>query len=99
MAFSVQPLLFDLTNATLESVPTISGVASRSTAWLALEQYFVRAYFTRLQTQGQPLLSCYIAVNNAPVSAMWLIDLEFNIYPYLDTTTSRPYSTATSAQK
>jgi hypothetical protein len=49
-AFSVQQLLFDLTNASLMTVPNLSGVTPGTTLSLILLQYFISAYFN-LNTQ------------------------------------------------
>jgi len=99
MAFSVQQLLFDLTNATLESVPTITGVQSGSFAYSVLEQFFIGSYFTQMQAHGQPLLGCNIAVSNAPASTLTLSSFNFQVDPYVDPATHQPYPTPTAVQK
>ena len=48
-AFSVQQLLFDFSNASLMTVPTIPGIAAGTVSYLLLQQHFLGAYFTQLQ--------------------------------------------------
>lgn len=97
-AFSVQQLLFDLTNAALETVPTISGVAPGSVAYTLLEQYFVGAYFTEMQKQALPILGCSVSVQSAPPSTLTLTDLNFNVNPYEDPN-GQPYPNPTPDQQ
>ncbi|OIV38049.1 hypothetical protein BIV57_07735 [Mangrovactinospora gilvigrisea] len=85
-AFSVQQLLFDLDNAALENVPTISGVVPGTTLYQILQQAFLGAYFTQLQSQGQPLLGCTIKQTGAPTSTLTLSDLNLEVNPFVDAT-------------
>lgn len=95
-AFSVQQLLFDLTNARLESKPKMSDVDPESPLGMALDKYFVGEYFTQMQKESRPLLGCSIAMSDTPVSTLIPTDLEFMVNPYLDkngTPTKGPLST------
>ncbi|KAF2227844.1 hypothetical protein BDZ85DRAFT_8399 [Elsinoe ampelina] len=85
-AFSIQQLLFDLSNATLSTVPTITGVTPGTTTYLILEQYFIGAYFTQMQKDGQPLLGCSVVhhPSQAPAS-LTLTSMNMEISPYVDT--------------
>lgn len=91
MAFSVQQLLSDLTNATLESIPTITSVPPASVAFTVLQQYFLGVYFTAMQANGQPLLGCNIVVSNAPASTLTLSSFELQVDPYINPSTHTPY--------
>ena len=51
-AFSIQQLLFDLTNTRMASIPAITGITPGSRLYLILEQYFIGAYFTQMQKDG-----------------------------------------------
>jgi hypothetical protein len=82
-AFSVQQLLFDLNNAGLQAMPTISGVQPGTELYSVLEQEFVGAYFTHMKTGGQPLLGCTITQGTAPVSTLTLTDLNMEVSPFL----------------
>lgn len=84
-AFSVQQLLFDLSNATLESLPKIgSGITPGTPVYTALQMYFLGAYFAQMQSEGQPLLGCSITMNDAPASSLKLASLDLMVNPYLD---------------
>lgn len=83
-AFSVQQLLFDLTNARLASSPTMSGVKPGTILHEVLSRYFVDAYFTQMNKAGQPLLGCAIVHRDAPVSTMTLTNLDMQVSPYVD---------------
>jgi hypothetical protein len=82
-AFSVQQLLFDLTNARLQSIPTIKGVAPGSMIETVLQKYFCEVYFDQMQKDAQPLLNTSIVVQNAPPSTMTLTDFNIEVSPYL----------------
>ena len=83
-AFSVQQLLFDLDNAALESIPTISGVKPGSKLYTVLQQSFLGAYFAQLQSDGQPILGCAITQSNTPSSTLTLSDLNLEVCPLVD---------------
>jgi hypothetical protein len=97
-AFSVQQLLFDLDNAALETVPTISGVAPGSKLYMVLEQYFIGAYFTQMQSGGQPLVGCAITPAPTPSSTLVLTDLNMEVCPLLDGN-DQPIPNPTQAQR
>lgn len=82
-AFSVQQLLFDLENAALQTVPTISGVTPGTKLYTVLSQEFLGAYFTQMKTGGQPLLGAAITESTAPVTTITMTDLNMEVCPLL----------------
>ncbi|EAZ82738.1 hypothetical protein [Algoriphagus machipongonensis] len=80
-AFSVQQLLFDLDNAALESIPTISGVEAGTPLYTALESSFIGAYFSKLKESGEPVLSYSITQSTTPSSTLVLTDLNMEVQP------------------
>ena len=96
-AFSVQQLLFDLSNASLQTMPTISGVTPGSTIQHVLQQYFLEVYFAQMQKDAQPLLNASIVVQNAPPSTMTLTDFNIEVCPYLGPTGVPLMNTATTS--
>lgn len=84
-AFSVQQLLFDLDNAALQTVPTISGVAPGTPLYTALQTVFLGAYFTALQKAGKPVLGYSITQSAAPPSSLVLTDLNLEVSPFVGT--------------
>jgi len=84
-AFSVQQLLFDLNNAALESVPTISGVTPGTPLYTGLQSAFIGAYFSELQKAGQPVLAYSIAQSTAPPASLTLTNLNMEVNPYMGT--------------
>lgn len=84
-AFSVQQLLFDLDNAALESMPTISGVTPGTTLYTCLQNDFAGKYFATLQQNAQPVLGCAIVQPNPTSSTLTLSDLNLMVNPYVGT--------------
>ncbi|WP_204915873.1 hypothetical protein [Microlunatus panaciterrae] len=82
-AFSVQQLLFDLDNAALESLPTISGVAPGTKLYSVLQQEFLGAYFSALAKEGAPVLGCTITHGSPPAATLTLSDLNLEVSPFL----------------
>lgn len=82
-AFSVRQLLFDLDNAALQTTPVISGVKPGTKLFTILQQEFVGAYFTRMRSKGEPLLSCMITRSDAPPSTLPLTDLNLEVCPFV----------------
>lgn len=80
-AFSVQQLLFDLDNAALQTIPTISGIKPGTKLYTVLSQEFLGAYFTQLKADGQPLLGAAITQSTAPVSTITMTDLNLEVCP------------------
>lgn len=74
--FSIKQLLFDLSNATLATVPEIVGIPDNSPALPLLTTYFVRYYFKHMQDQGQPILGV-TAGSKKPMEAS-LVPTDFN---------------------
>lgn len=97
-AFSVQQLLFDLTNASLMTVPTISGITPGSALYMLLQQYFLGGYFVQMQKESQPLLGCSIVAHSAPVSTLLLTNFNFEVSPYVDPS-GQPFPKPTTAQQ
>jgi hypothetical protein len=81
--FSVRQLLFDFANAGLATHPTIHGVTPGTKLYLLLQQYFVGAYFTQMQKDGEPVLGVSIAQTSAPPSTLRLTDLNLEVCPYV----------------
>ncbi|MCJ1243951.1 hypothetical protein MMC30_001148 [Trapelia coarctata] len=97
-AFSVQQLLFDLTNASLMTIPTISGTTPGTALYMILQQYFLGAYFTQMQKESQPLLGCSIVMHDAPISTLKLTSFNFSVNPYVDPN-GQPYPKPTIPQQ
>lgn len=86
-AFSVEQLLFDLDNAALESTPTISGLATGTTAYSLLSTVFIGAYFNAMKAKGQPVLNYTITANNGNVvdpSTLKVTNMAIEISPYVN---------------
>jgi hypothetical protein len=84
-AFSVRQLLFDLANAGLSTtIPKIEGIEPGSTTYSVLNQYFLGAYFTELQKNGQPILGVSITHSDAPVSTLTVTNLNIMNNPFQD---------------
>lgn len=56
-AFSLQQLVFDLDNASIQTHPDITGVPAGSNAQLVIQKYFQGIYADHAKTAGLPLLS------------------------------------------
>lgn len=82
-AFSVQQLLFDLDNAALESIPTMSGVAPGTTLYEVLQRDFLGKYFTTVQENGQPVLGAAIRQSSSDPSTLVLTDLNMEVNPFV----------------
>lgn len=81
-AFSVQQLLFDLANAGLAAtIPVIPGVPAES----LLTTYFLKAYFTQLRKEGEPMLGVTVTrkPNGDTSPTLTLTDLNFNVNPFV----------------
>jgi hypothetical protein len=85
--FSVEQLLFNLSRAALQSMPTLSGVAPGSVLYHCLQQDFMGAYFAAMQAQGLPMLGCMFTQGNATPASMTPTDLNFMAQPYIGTPT------------
>ncbi|KAI1150038.1 hypothetical protein F4825DRAFT_30417 [Nemania diffusa] len=83
-AFSVQQLLFDLTNAKLMTTPTIEGVTPGTSLHTQLQQTFISGYFTQLQKEGRPLLGCAVVPQTEMGATMTLTDMDLLTCPFLD---------------
>lgn len=81
--FSVQQLLFDLDNAALESIPTISGVTPGSPLYSALSQVFLGAYFSQMQSSGQPVLAYSVPQSTGQVGTLIPTACNFMISPFV----------------
>ena len=84
-AFSVQQLLFDLSRADLTGgVPKILDLTPGTPLYMVLQQYFVGAYFTQMQKEGQPLLGCSIVKQVADPATLELASFNMQIDVYVD---------------
>jgi hypothetical protein len=88
-AFSVQQLLFDLDNAALESIPTMSGVQPGTTLYTVLQTDFLGTYFQAMKAQGSPILGCAIQQSSADPSSLVLSSFELETSPMLNADGSR----------
>ncbi|CEJ59902.1 hypothetical protein PMG11_08502 [Penicillium brasilianum] len=83
-AFSIQQLLFDLSNAGLSSAPRIDGVDPGSALETILNRFFVSKYVANLRKMGDPMLGCAVVPKETDKSTLRLTDLNFSINPYID---------------
>jgi hypothetical protein len=97
-AFSVKQLLFDLNNAKLQTIPTISGVDPKSALCACLQEMFLGVYFTTIQKSGQPVLGYSITQSQAPPSTLTLTDLNVEVNPFMDAK-GQPVSNPTIQQQ
>ncbi|KAK3379572.1 hypothetical protein B0T24DRAFT_717113 [Lasiosphaeria ovina] len=81
--FSVQQLLFDLTNSQLAAnPPTISGVVLGSIEATLLDQYFRNGYFQTLRKNGEPILGATITSNLRQASTLHMTSFNFHTQTY-----------------
>ncbi|KAK3380943.1 hypothetical protein B0H63DRAFT_510896 [Podospora didyma] len=80
--FSVQQLLFDLTNTRLASAPTIGGVTAASTEALLLDQFFRNGYFQTLSKAGAPMLGATVTSNVRQTSTLKMTSFNFHTQTY-----------------
>lgn len=97
-AFSVQQLLFDFSNASLMTVPTISGVLPGTRLYSVLQQIFLGAYFSEMNKDSTPLLGCSIVAHTPSISTLRPTSLNFEVDPYLNPQ-GEPYSNPTNKQE
>jgi len=98
-SFSVQQLLFDLDNAGLKSIPTISGVDSGSNLASVLTKDFVGKYFEAVKAKGSPMLGVVIKQVAPDPSTLALTDFNFKTLPLLAPNSNQPYPKPTQAQQ
>jgi hypothetical protein len=82
-AFSIRQLLFDFTNAGLSAPPTIQGIQSGTKLYALLQQYFIGAYFNRIQAKGEPVLNVAIMRKDTPASSLAITDLNLEVCPFV----------------
>lgn len=85
-AFSIQQLLFDLSNAGLSSAARIDGVEAGSALETILNRFFVSKYVAKLREMGDPMLGCAVVPHKTDKSTLTLTDLNFSVNPYIDPT-------------
>jgi hypothetical protein len=85
-AFSIQQLLFDLSNAGLSSAARIDGVEAGSALETILNRFFVSKYVAKLREMGDPMLGCAIVPHETDNPSLTLTDLNFSVNPYIDPT-------------
>lgn len=83
-AFSVQQLLFDFDNATLQSSPTIENVTPNTPLYNCLEKDFIEQYFTTLQQNGAPLLGCSIVQTQTGPASLNISNINMCIEAFVD---------------
>ena len=84
-AFSVQQLLFDLSNAQLQSIPNIIGVTPGPGVYQMLQDYFMSAYFTEMAKEGQPVLGVTVTHKNGnwQEPSLKISNLNLQVSPYV----------------
>ena len=82
-AFSIRQLLFDFTNAGLSAPPSIEGIQSGTKLYALLQQYFIGAYFNRIQAKGAPVLNVAITRRDTPTSTLAITDLNLQVCPFV----------------
>ncbi|KAI0413451.1 hypothetical protein F5X98DRAFT_390762 [Xylaria grammica] len=75
-AFSLQQLLFDLDNASLQDLPTFGGIPSDSNAAYVLQKSWVTIYSTTAKDRGWPLLSVTATVQTPDPSQLQMTAFE-----------------------
>lgn len=83
-AFSLQQLLFDLDNAELQSIPTIEGMDSGSSAESVLTRSFINIYSKNMKTYGSPVLSVRAVTNSPDESSLRLTGMEREVNQFVD---------------
>lgn len=78
--FDVQQLIFDLSNAALQNVPTVSGLDPSSQASSLLTRFFVNSYFGHMKAEGEPVLN-YVVRHKPQNATLKPTDLNFHISP------------------
>ncbi|KAJ4309365.1 hypothetical protein N0V94_008967 [Neodidymelliopsis sp. IMI 364377] len=83
--FSVEQLLFDLSNARLSTVPKFEGLDPGSDAANLLSKYFVGKYFDAMQKSGEPVLN-YTVVRTKQDATLQPTNLNFHVSPLVKET-------------
>jgi hypothetical protein len=81
--FTIQQLFYDLDNAALETIPTISGVQPGSPLHTLLMEEFCGGYFTQMQSSGEVVLGYFVAHQSYDASTLKLTDFNFNVNPFV----------------
>ncbi|KAL4973532.1 hypothetical protein BDW66DRAFT_153716 [Aspergillus desertorum] len=89
-AFSIQQLLFDLSNAGLSSAARIDGVEPGSILEIILNRFFVSKYVAERRKIGAPMLGCAFVPHETDKSSLTLTDLNFSVNPYSGPPTTDP---------
>lgn len=82
--FSVQQLLFNLDQASLQRSPKFQNVEPGSVLDDVLNRYFLRIYFDQLQQDGSPVLGCTVTRNGHDKSPLTVTDVQMQVGPYVD---------------
>lgn len=85
-SFSLQQLMFDLANASLESMPTLQGIPSDSNAAFVLQKSFIGIYSQVANDRGLPLLSVTATVQSPDASQLELTSFERQVSQLKDNT-------------
>lgn len=83
-AFSLQQLLFDLNNASLQSNTSFGGIDPASNAYIMLEKSFINLWAAAAAEKGQPLVSVVTVNQSTDPSQLQLTDFERAINPPRD---------------
>ena len=83
-AFSLQQLLFDLDNASLQSNTSFGGIDPASNAYVILQKSFINLWSKAAAEKGQPLVSVVAVNQSADPSQLQLTDFERAINPPRD---------------
>lgn len=83
-AFSLQQLLFDLDNAAVQSVPTISGLPAGSDAAVVLTKSFVNLYFQAMKDHGEPVIAVHAVAQTPDHASLRLTGMEREVGRFVD---------------
>jgi hypothetical protein len=83
-SFSVQKLLLDVDNASLESIPAMSGIPPNSDLYDSLNKDFLDEYFKSIKTNGQQVLNYTITIPGADPSTLKITDVAMYADAFID---------------
>ncbi|MDO8188903.1 hypothetical protein Q5424_21165 [Conexibacter sp. JD483] len=92
--FSIQQLLLDIDDATLETQPTISGVRPGTPLATVLGETFLGAYFAQMRAEGKPVFNVVVQESAGPVSTLTVTHVDKEACPLTD-----PSDPPTDAQR
>ncbi|KAI9148396.1 hypothetical protein HJFPF1_12228 [Paramyrothecium foliicola] len=83
-AFSLQQLMFDLDNASLQSLPKIEGIPPDSNAALVIQKSFIKTYSQAAKERGWPLLSVTATIQVPDPSQLQMTAFERQVSQFKD---------------